>query len=455
MNDFKNLLSYSTLLEERKNFRNHSRYDEPGLFYFKVLFYFENPDSINGFTSNLLGLGSDMGSIYNGYFKPQTHTKSINQGLQEGSEPAAVSSNTAYNYLLLNGERERAGYLKDFIYLLSEISSETPWYFKSIEGLDSAVERTFYKEFKFEDDPKSFTITCLNESVDNRISTLLELYRAACYSQRWKREIVPSNLRKFDMGIYIFQSPINGVTYSNIDKSMQGYISPESITNKFTNCKYIEFHNCEIDQNSIKSCYSTIDNSTGIEIEPKITIMYDDCVVSSYNETLCKSIGDIINLDLYARDDNEYELTGKQKIIRDNFYSLPNSNFKIDKEVLQPKNIYGKTPRVGGLARMLIDNTLGKAEELIKKTVRKAYLGNVYGLSVRNIVGNIQQIASGDLIGGVINTVKTAEKAGSSIVKGNVGHDLVPSIIDKKQPTTPGQVKNLGNINKQTLKNNI
>ena len=38
-------------------------FDEPGTFFFKVMFYFNNPGSDNEFTSNLLGLTDSSGQI--------------------------------------------------------------------------------------------------------------------------------------------------------------------------------------------------------------------------------------------------------------------------------------------------------------------------------------------------------------------------------------------------------
>lgn len=429
MSEIKNLLSYDRILEDRKNFREHSRYDEPGTFYFKILFYFNNPGEETGFTSNLLDLSTDIGGGYYKLWKPITNYLEV-RGMQDGAEAADYSTNTAYNYLLLNGERERAGYLKDFVYLLSEISSETPWYFKSVEGLDGAVERPYYKDFKFEDAPKALTINCLKESVDNRITTLLELYRAACFSQRWKREIVPENLRKFDMGIFLFQTPLNGKLYENTSKRVVGY--ERNPSKEFTNSKYFEFHNCEIDQDSIKSCYSTIDNETGIEIEPKITITFEDCIVSNYNESLCKSIGDIIKLDIEGKDEeaSENNAAARSLIEGDGKYSLTDAIF---------------------------DKTVGKLETFATSTIKKAYLGNVNGLSVRNLVASAEQMASGDLIGGATSAVKGLIKTGKSISNGSVVNDLIPSLMNTGKTTASLLGKDRRELDKRAkeLKQNV
>jgi hypothetical protein len=75
--------------------------------------------------------------------------------------------------------------------------------------LDTALERKIITETDFKlEDRKSIVIKCLPDAYDNRIGTLLDLYRSICYSYTNKKEIVPANLRKFDMGIYIFNTPM-------------------------------------------------------------------------------------------------------------------------------------------------------------------------------------------------------------------------------------------------------
>ena len=119
-------LSYSRMIADRRKFKSiyknedHQPFDAPGNFYFKILFYFNNQQNEDGMESNLLG---------------------------------NENGNTALSYLKKNAETERAAMLEEFIYLLSEISANSPWYFQSIEGIDNAQERSYLKEFKA-DEPR-------------------------------------------------------------------------------------------------------------------------------------------------------------------------------------------------------------------------------------------------------------------------------------------------------------
>lgn len=105
----------------------------------------------------------------------------------------------------MNDDKIRAGYVVDFVQLLSNINSTSPWYFQSIKGLDAALQRNIYnEEFQVTAQREKITIECLEDAYDQRIGTLLDLYRAIVWSWETKRETLPINLRKFDMTVILF-----------------------------------------------------------------------------------------------------------------------------------------------------------------------------------------------------------------------------------------------------------
>ena len=187
-----NLLSYTNILNDilqfkksgTKSGRDFNILDTPSHKYFKIMFYFgsatEFDDGENG-GSGLLAPTWD-------YIKDKKY----------------YEHNSPWSFLKLNDENERAEKLEHFITLLSDISSNSPWYFTSVGGLSEALERKVVDDGKLEIANKKLTITCLPDAFDNRIGTLLDLYRDVTWSWVHKREVIPSNLRKFDMAIYIF-----------------------------------------------------------------------------------------------------------------------------------------------------------------------------------------------------------------------------------------------------------
>lgn len=346
-------LDYGSVLSSISNFRRSNgkdstiSFDGPQTYYFKIMFFFDDgkPDaqtSDSGIPlSNLLGLSYDGTIFENGL--PWNGGR-VNK-LKEKNNYKSV--NTALNYLMLNYEWERAQKLIDFIDLLSEISSKYPWYFQSITGLDNAITRKEFtdKDFKIGEERKNFQIKCLPDSEDNKIGKLLDLYRDVTYSQLMKKEILPSNLRKFDMGIFIFSRPIKNIhrkvsgktllnnasngenwdaskdlndtarktgsnnIYANFKPELDLKIAGKDTSEYKTSYKYIEFHNCEIDYNSSASAYGDLNNAEGFKQEYTITINYDDAFENRYDETFLKNIGDFCIWDLNLNSSKQSRYT--------------------------------------------------------------------------------------------------------------------------------------------------
>jgi hypothetical protein len=149
---------------------NLLKYQDPTYLGFKLFFLFDQPDS---------GL------------------------LSEVDQP-----NTAMGYLLKRGENERAAYLKKFVQLLKRINSECPWFFQQIDGLADAWKHGFDEvDFKpIIPADRKITISTLDESIDLRITALMDLYRKACFDWSNRREVVPRNLRYFNVSVFVYES---------------------------------------------------------------------------------------------------------------------------------------------------------------------------------------------------------------------------------------------------------
>ena len=126
---------------------------------------------------------------------------------------------SAYNYLLeregsflgTSNRLKRAMAMRQFQILLNSINTNSPWFFQSIEGLDKLekISRSGWQDDAGADafDPqrtkgKTLTINCL-ESINLRISALADLYNQATFDADNMRWLVPRNLRKFTMWIFV------------------------------------------------------------------------------------------------------------------------------------------------------------------------------------------------------------------------------------------------------------
>lgn len=111
------------------------------------------------------------------------------------------SSNTAYKFLIDNGYNDKAFMLKNMVEELKYVSQNNQFYFQSIEGLDAIWAYNFrLKRAKSKDE---LIIINTLEALDLRITKILDYCFNACYSYKKRTEIVPHNLRYFDMSIYI------------------------------------------------------------------------------------------------------------------------------------------------------------------------------------------------------------------------------------------------------------
>ena len=341
-----------------------NRFDTPSTYYFRIFFDFHkgllNTDEVNQddlSTSNLF------------------------------SSNRRTIGNSALNYLLLNNEWERADMLKDFINLLSNISVNSPWYFNEIGGLGELLNRSEFSESAYSvPESKSITIKCIPDAHDDRIGTLLDLYRSAGFSWQLHKEIIPANLRRFDMYIYIFSAPIRGMhELHRVDKSDKSIVFgnrnifkdkkvtrsatkvdlmerkiPEEFAsfdqddlqvNKttgavskrgshyLTSSKLIQLMDCEIDLNSSASAYETINNSDGFEMNYSIPIKVNMVMEQRFNEVLLKRIGDFVvgdmDLDTSNLGENGENLMVHYGDEASEILTVTNSDDRISKDRLQ------------------------------------------------------------------------------------------------------------------------
>lgn len=256
--------------------------------FFKLLFYFINDeqdstavDWFNGGSSGLLTptwLEDPSGDYY--------------------------KYNSAWAYLKSNYEEERADALVRFVNLLSQISSESPWYFQSVSGVDEALAR---EKWSVGEERKKISIKCLNDPADHRIESLLSLYRSIVWSHSRKCEVLPANLRKFDMGMFVFSGLFRGLVVEGNNQNQSNW-APIGTFNENTdrgNYKYIEFHNCEISMDSIKSGFGEMSNESGFEQGFTIDIYFDDCYEHEFNPFVMRSFGDFFVWDAWTTSRND------------------------------------------------------------------------------------------------------------------------------------------------------
>ena len=121
------------------------------------------------------------------------------------------------------------------------------------------------------------------------------------------------------MGILLFSAPIRGKGGIYGDTNNRIKIPQGDETNFYIpSTKLIEFRNCEFDYNSAKSPFATLNTSEApFSPEYTITINFDDCYESRYNEIMQQVVTDFINIDIKSQreDNNLKDINSKGKYL--------------------------------------------------------------------------------------------------------------------------------------------
>ena len=477
--------------------------DVPDARFFKLLFYFQDKNSTNNDQLIMRDHNNNEMITFDNGGSGLLACDWPNENQITPSSYPFYTSNSAYSYLMNNLEVERAEELRQFISLLSNISSESPWYFKEIAGVDEALGR---ENYKVEEERKKITITCMEDPLDHRISSLLSAYRSIVWSHARKCEVLPANLRKFDMGLFVFSgltmgphaTPYKKSRLENVGVKLAGDAFDESgwknvdvvgheinegirLKSNFINtssCKFIEFHNCEISMDSIKSGYGTMTNESGFQQEFKIDIYFDDCYEMEYNQFLLRTFGDLLLSDVglvVSYGDNTKNENGVIKpelnVNKDTYYDgsgLGDNN--IDTMLEHLINPYAYTQdwvdenglgQVVGAAAQTATNIAMKAGTVVGLGLGNLYNKGIIGNADDNINKQVNSITNkvlgnvSDYTTKIINTVQNAvenpiKKATNSLMSYTESDvDAVDRAVRRiGESTKRDEMKSLGNMYK-------
>ena len=334
---------YADFVNERnifiKNFTNG--FADPGWLYFKIFFKFNTQHGLFG---GILNTQSPEKAL-NGAYK---YLEMCKQG---------VDNNPRYSSARLE-DRQYALY--KFTSLLSYINSNSPWFFKSIKNLNNA-SNPYLTDFS--KDNKEIELEFAEDAIDMRISTLLSLYKFACFDDINCREIIPENLRKFDMLVVVFSTPLKPMhtpimgersNYKKINTQYTTGNDPmaqlEMINKDMMSFKLYNFMNCEIDYTNIGDYMpSNVTNDNPFQLgKNSMKIKYDRVYEYIRNEFT----GDLLGSDAFyfiggniniIENTNYQNLTlASENYINSNINNIlkGNTNFALGNLYGQSKSLY-------------------------------------------------------------------------------------------------------------------
>lgn len=260
---------YKDFINERVSFQKglDSSLSEPAWFYFKLFFKFDTKYGLLG-------------------------------GIMKGTDGKYAADNTAIQYLWRNQARlmsatfNRSKALVKFVRTLSFISSKAPWFFHSVKDANMALTMNLQNLTA----EKSIEIECNEDATDMRLLTLMDLYKYAAYDAINQKEIIPENLRKFDLDIIVFQSPIRYIHTSSRDLKGRSTVYKNFNAGNMTDrmsFKLFSFQGCEIDYNSLNNFLpQTFQNDKPFNSKPTFKIKYDRVYQHNQNEFAKLLVGD-------------------------------------------------------------------------------------------------------------------------------------------------------------------
>lgn len=341
------------------------------------------------------------------------------------------NTNSALAYLQRIGQNDRFQLLKRFITVLSMINSITPWMFQEITGLDELWSKK-RNEFLLED--KEIEIKTL-ETLDGKMQSIINMYREICWDDQRKVYILPINLRRFSMSIYVYDFRMFGSGSTTATEFLQ--------TIKNTDIKRLNHHlfdlgHCEFTEDSGKDYFSSISNNPTETAGSNLSIRYQSSVTSAMfrsitgNKELTASTFALVkagsvntaDLDQLLGENNTQQWVDRFPLTAPTVQSVDVKDLslssKIDNSI---KEAIKATPSY------LADQASKEAAKFASSQLSGLFMGNVYGLSTLNKLTNIEQITD----------IRTAYEQISQIDDGN---PRIASLHTKQYSN------NLGNINR-------
>lgn len=237
---------------------------EPNWMYFKVFFDFNTTNGLFG------GIANEKEKKNKQFVRQISATSALGFYLQ-----------WAGHYMAENAKARMVS-LQKFVKTLNYISNYAPWFFNSLEGLDSlAIDlQTPLKE-------RSFKIKCAPDAIDMRLTTLFDFYKFACFDYVNFKEMLPANLRKFNMSIMFFSVPLRFIdTHSKIGSTEYNIRGSRGSNGTSAMCKIINFKNCEFNVEKMFNTPSSMKNETPFEFSANtIEIKYQrsfETIVNPY-----------------------------------------------------------------------------------------------------------------------------------------------------------------------------
>jgi hypothetical protein len=438
-----------------------SIHEEPTLLSFFFVFHFDDPGAGSGAT------GSAPNATH-----PDTSSPLFAPAATGSGKPITsarnffekVVANTAPEYAA-----DKLARLNSFISILKKVNTEMPWFFQSVTGLELARQFNDEEPWRGVDKPK-IEIECLEENIELTATKLMSLYRNIVWDDKRNIRIMPTNISKFTMDIYVtevrtFQentaSPLLGsnrgtTAYSNLSNQSQDSRNVDKVyaqgflDDNYTNIAVgktkpvfaIRLKHCEFDMNSGQEAFAELSKNPEYK-KPKIGIYY------KVAETLWENGGPNLPLDKKLKETeiitNETpNITRNPFDVNDDTPKLAQALVNMGKDAADKaiNSVGGALARLKNMTRLTTGNSVignahgisltGFAENIVGNVIPSTgssslgslFLGNIYGINTTTTIGEAINIASINALGGLAALTGATTQATGDISPQNIYDNL-------------------------------
>ena len=269
--------------------------------------------------------------------------------------------------------------------------------YKKIDELPESIKTVISPKMNMKK-IKNTTITLVVLYAISAIFNLFEGLVMSTVSNKFAKDLRTKITKKINkLPLKFFDKHQTGDILSRVTNDVDTYatIDPKNTNHYITSHKYIEFHNCEIDYNSVKTGYPEM-GQEGFSPEYTIDIYFDDCYETRYNEFIAQSIGDMVMWDV--NNDSVYSVDAAEQSKRLS-------------ELESRSNVYKSS---------LFTELGGAGARFVNETINKIKLGNLYTFSLSNLKDQISLMNEGHLfstIGSTREYLEDNKKAKMQYVK--------------------------------------
>ena len=323
MSDFKSKLDF------QKGKLAQSPYQDPTFLSFVILF------NVSDHTNSPLLSGAAEEFYVNQLGATKKPPESAKKSSKDTNRLSALSSSASAGSTKFYEERLDA--LVKFKKALLDINRNTPWFFQGLQGVDRAITNFNPTTPYYGGDDAKLTLSCL-ESINLRVSGLMHLYRKAVFDEVKWNWILPENLRKFSMIVYVTEvrkiQNMSKITLSGVPKKIDlaaikgfpGNMKPSlgvDNSNKGISGSdnrpffMFRFGECEFALNTGSEIFGDLTKNPGEQARQTIEMQYE--VVDSMDARVLNGIvsDTIPNALSPAHDSENYEADGILGLLKD------------------------------------------------------------------------------------------------------------------------------------------